>query len=131
MRVVRNAIRSGVRLWVGGIVSTALLGTAFVAATAPRAQADDDRSKCQHRIEKAEVRLDRAIRDRGEHSSEARASRRELNEERERCYTAYHGWWSGADRRWHEDRDWDRYDHDRDHDHDRDRDRDHDRDDHH
>jgi hypothetical protein len=100
-------------------VCAALLAMAFVVAMAPHAQAGDDRSKCQHRIEKAEVRLDSAIREHGAHSSEARASRHELNnEERERCYTAYHGWWNGADRRWHEDRDWDRDD--RDHDHDRD-----------
>lgn len=77
----------------------------------PRAHAEDDRAKCQHHIEKAEAHLEKAIRQNGEHSSQAKNSRHELNEERERCYTAYHGWWSGADHRWHEDRDWD---HDRD-----------------
>jgi hypothetical protein len=45
-------------------------------------------------------------------------SRYALNEEREHCWSAYHGWWNGVEHRWHNDRDWDRDD--RDHDHDRD-----------
>ena len=67
--------------------------TMFVAA-APRARADD-RSKCQHAVEKAEARLDRAIHDRGEHSREAEDRRRDLNAERERCWGQYHQWWNG------------------------------------
>jgi hypothetical protein len=110
--------RFATRGWIGGIVSAALVSGALLFA-APRAQGDDDRAKCQHRIEKAEVRLDRAIREHGENSADARSRRHELNEEREHCWSAYRGWWNGTERRWHTDRDWD-------HDHD-----DHDRDDHH
>lgn len=72
----------------------------------PTARADDDHAKCQHRIEKAEARLDQAIRSHGEHSSEAESRRRDLNAERERCWNSYHGWWSNADHTWHTERDW-------------------------
>ena len=84
----------------------------FVAA--PRSQADD-RDKCQHAIEKAEARLDKAIHDKGEHSHEVEDRRRDLNAERERCWNQYHGYWSSTDHRWHTERDWDHDDHDRDH----------------
>ena len=33
--------------------------------------------------------------------------RHDLNAERERCWNMYHGYWSGADHRWHDQRDWD------------------------
>jgi hypothetical protein len=97
----------------------AALVSALFFVMVPRASADDDHAKCQHRIEKSEVRLQNAIRDHGAHSQEARERRHELDEEREHCWTAYHGWWSGADHHWHTERDWDRDEHDRD-DHDRD-----------
>jgi hypothetical protein len=119
MKVKQNWVQRALRLGTSAVVSAALLGAAFVLISAPRAQADD-REKCQHRIEKAEARLDRAVREHGERSSQARSSRHALNEEREHCYSAYHVWWNGAERRWHNDRDWDRDDRDRDHDHDRD-----------
>ncbi len=77
----------------------------FVAA-APQAHADD-RSKCQHAIEKAEARLDRAIHDRGEHSREADDRRRDLNAERERCWGQYHQWWNGREHRWETEHNWD------------------------
>jgi hypothetical protein len=95
----------------------AALSAALLCTTAPTARADDDHAKCQHRIEKAEARLDQAIRSHGEHSSEAESRRRDLNAERERCWNSYHGWWSSADHTWHSERDWDRDRHD-DHDHD-------------
>jgi hypothetical protein len=97
-------------------LAAALLLSVLAFATAPRAFADDDRSKCQHRIEKAEARYTDAVRDHGERSSEAAKRRHELNDERERCYQAYHSWWNGQDHQWHNDRDWDRDDHDHDHD---------------
>ncbi len=103
-------------------VASALL---LFTSAAPRAQADaDDRGKCEHRIEKAEVRLDQAIRNHGERSRQANERRRDLNAERDRCWNQYHGWWDGRTHQWHDQRDWDRDDHDRD-DHDRD-DHDHD-----
>ena len=73
----------------------------------PLARAEDDHAKCQHRIEKAERRLDVAVQKHGEHSGEAESRRRDLNAERERCWSMYHGYWSGADHRWHDQRDWD------------------------
>jgi hypothetical protein len=76
----------------------------FVAA--PRVHADD-RGKCQHAIEKAEARLDRAIRDKGDHSREAEDRRRDLNAERERCWNSYHQWWNGKDHRWETEHNWD------------------------
>lgn len=76
---------------------------------APRAQADE-RDRCRHRIEKAEVRLSHAVARFGERSPEARARWHELRAERERCWEAYHQWWDTRDRRWHTERDWDRDD---------------------
>jgi len=107
------------RLASSTLAGALFVGIAAFAAAPPRALADDDRSKCQHRIEKAEARLSDAVRDHGPRSSQAEQRRHELNEERERCYQANHAWYYGQDRQWHNDRDWDRYDHDRDdHDHD-------------
>ncbi|MFZ1929279.1 MAG: hypothetical protein WAU50_09095, partial [Candidatus Sulfotelmatobacter sp.] len=65
------------------VVMAAALMMFFMAA--PRAHADD-RSHCQHAVEKAEARLDKAIRDNGEHSREAQDRRRDLNAERQRCW---------------------------------------------
>jgi len=112
-----NWLKRAWRFGTSAIVSTAVVGATFVLLSAPRAQADE-REKCQHRIEKAEAHFDRAVREHGERSPQARSSRHALNEEREHCWTSYHGWWNGTEHRWHNDRDWDRDDHD--HDHDRD-----------
>ena len=79
----------------------------FVAA-APRAHADD-RSHCQHAIEKAEARLDKAIHDKGEHSRDAEDRRRDLNAERQRCWDQYHQWWNGHDHRWETEQNWDHH----------------------
>ena len=105
------------RFATGLTLATALSG-ALLFAGAPSARADDDHEKCQHRIEKAEARLNEAIRHHGERSSQAESRRRDLNAERERCWNSYHGWWNGVDHRWHSERDWDHDDHDRDRDHD-------------
>lgn len=81
----------------------------------PRLRAADDRAKCQQHIEKAEARLDDAIRAHGPRSPEADARRQDLRKEREWCYDHYHQWWDGKAQRWHTDRDWDKDDHDHDH----------------
>jgi hypothetical protein len=80
----------------------------------PPLHADDDRTKCQRRVEKAEARYDDAVRDHGKHSHEADARREELNRERENCYERFHQWWDGKEQRWRDDKDWDHDDHDRD-----------------
>ena len=81
----------------------------------PKAFADDH-GDCQRRVEKAELRVDDAVRKHGPASHEAEERRRDLNAERDRCWQRYHGWWSARDQRWHTERDWDRDDHDHDHD---------------
>lgn len=88
-------------------VMTAVLSTAMFV-TVPQSYADDH-AKCQRLIEKAESKLDQAIRKHGEHSHQADQRRRDLNSERERCWSQYHGWWDGHEHRWHDDRDWDHH----------------------
>jgi len=86
-------------------VAFIMAGALWLFVAAPRAHADD-RSKCQHAIEKAEARLDRAIRDKGDHSRDANDRRRDLNAERERCWNSYHQWWNGRDHRWETEHNW-------------------------
>lgn len=74
----------------------------------PRAHADDDRAECQHRIQRAEVKLNAAVRKHGRDSAKARARRAELKAQRERCYNRVRAWWDEHEQKWHEDRDWDR-----------------------
>lgn len=88
---------------VAAVIAGALL--MFVAA-APQARADD-RSHCQHAVEKAEARLDKAVHDNGEHSREAQDRRHDLNAERQRCYEQYHQWWNGKEHRWETEQNWD------------------------
>jgi hypothetical protein len=100
------------------VVSAGVLSALLLFAGAPRTRADrDDRAKCHRRIERAEAKYDKAVRRHGERSRQADEERRELNAARERCWSEFHGWWNGRERRWHEDRDWDRDDRDRDRDH--------------
>lgn len=91
----------------GSLFLTAALTAAMMCSLAtPLAQADD-RSKCQHNIEKAEARLDNAIRRHGARSHEAEDRRRDLNNEREHCWSAHHAWYDAHEHRWHNERDWD------------------------
>ncbi|HEY4843097.1 MAG TPA: hypothetical protein VIH78_14090 [Terriglobales bacterium] len=87
-------------------VATLVAGALLLFLAAPLVHADE-RDKCRHAIEKAEARLDKAIRDKGEHSREADDRRRDLNAERERCWSAYHTWWNGKDGRWETEHNWD------------------------
>jgi len=87
-------------------IAAVVAGALFMFAAAPLVHADD-KDKCRHAIEKAEARLDQAIRDKGEHSHEADQRRHDLNSERERCWTAYHGWWNGKENRWETEHNWD------------------------
>ena len=92
------------RFATSGLITMAL-GAAMVIS-GPVAFADEH-AKCQHKIEKAEAKLDDAVRKHGERSHQADDRRRDLNAERERCWNAYHGWWDGHEHRWHDSRDWD------------------------
>lgn len=87
-----------------GLAAVAL--SMIMLAGAPASQAADGRERCQHHIQKAEVRLDEAIRRHGERSHQAQDRRRDLNNERERCWREYHSWWNGHENRWHTERDW-------------------------
>lgn len=95
--------RSVKRLAASAVMTMALGAAMFV--TVPLSYADDH-AKCQHAIERAESKLDEAVRKHGEHSRAAEERRRDLNAERERCFNQYHGWWDGHEKRWHEDHDW-------------------------
>ena len=101
------------RLAASAVVTAALGGA--ILANVPRLYADDDRAECQHRIERAESKLDQAIRKHGEGSHQAEERRMALRAERERCWNRFRGWWNAHEQRWHTDRDWD---HDRDDHHD-------------
>ena len=96
-------------------LSAIAMSASLLLAGVPRAYADDHK-KCEERIEKTEAKLDEAIRHHGERSSQAEHRRHELNEERERCWNAHHGWWNGAEHRWHTEHDWDHVRDDRDRD---------------
>jgi hypothetical protein len=88
---------------VAAVVAGALM---WFVASAPLAHADD-RSRCQHAVEKAEANLDRAIRDHGDHSPQADGRRRDLNTERQHCWEQYHQWWNGKEHRWETEQTWD------------------------
>ena len=98
-----HKIASQAKLLGALIALGAMLAVGFV----PRAYADDDRAECQHRIRKAEAKLDAAVRKRGKNSAKARARRTELRAQRERCYNRVRAWWDNHEQKWHEDRDWD------------------------
>jgi hypothetical protein len=86
-------------------IAAAVAITLLVFVATPSLHADD-RAKCQHAIEKAETKLDKAIRDHGEHSHQAEDRRRDLNAERERCWNKFHQWWNGQDHRWETEHNW-------------------------
>ena len=98
-------------------VAAVVAGALWFLVAAPQAHSDDDRrERCQRAIEKAEVRLDRAIQKHGEHSHEAAQRRRDLNAERDRCWSENHQWWNAREHRWETERNWEE-DHHRDDDH--------------
>lgn len=100
------------RLAMSAALTVAIGGPLTVSV--PRALADDH-GDCEKRVERAEAKFDEAVRKHGENSHEAADSNRALNAERERCWSKYHGWWSGKDHQWHTEHDWDDHDHDHDH----------------
>ncbi len=108
MKLTNESAKFGKSVVVAATVCAFLL---FLSAP-PRAHGDDDRDKCRHRIEKAEARLANAIQKHGEHSHAADDRRRDLNAERDRCWSQYHAWWNGHDNQWHTERDWDADHHD-------------------
>jgi hypothetical protein len=105
LNTLRNSWKAG-----KSTAAVAAMAAVLMLGAVPLMHADDH-AKCQHNIEKAEARLDDAIRKHGERSGEASARRRDLDAERERCWNQYHGWWDGHAHQWHDQRDWDHDDH--------------------
>jgi len=91
----------------GKAAVAAVVAAAFLLFVATPIIHADDRSRCQHAIEKAEANLDRAVRDHGDRSHQADDRRRDLNAEREHCWGQYHQWWNGRDHRWETEHSWD------------------------
>jgi hypothetical protein len=90
--------------------------SATILLVGPRARADEGH-ECQERIEKAEAKLDKAVRQHGWRSKQAEKRQADLNAARAWCWDHHHRWYNSRDRSWHNDRDWDRDDNrDRDHD---------------
>ena len=96
---------------------TAALVVALLFGAVPTASAKDYRATCRQRIEKAEFKLDKAVRQHGLYSRQAQQRRSQLRAERERCWNRERSWWDGRSQSWNSDRDWDR-DSFRDRDHD-------------
>lgn len=102
-RIARGAIR---------VLAAAVVAVFLLLAGAPSARAHDfdEHGRCRERIERAEFKLDQAIRQHGLYSRQADKRRRQLREERHRCWSRSHAWWDGRGQSWHGDRDWDRDD---------------------
>lgn len=68
-------------------ILAAILAAFFMFASAmPSKALDRDDERCQHRVERAERNLDKAVRRHGEHSPQAERRRHELEEARQRCH---------------------------------------------
>lgn len=63
-----------------------LIGAFLLLGSAAPVLARDRDDRCEHRIRKAELNLQKAIRKHGDHSRQAEARRRELEQARERCH---------------------------------------------
>ncbi len=90
-----------------GTAVAAVATLSFVMFIATPVIHADNRDKCKHAIEKAEAKLDKAIREHGEHSRQAEDRRRDLSAERQRCWDQHHQWWNGKDQRWETEHNWD------------------------
>jgi hypothetical protein len=105
----RRIAKRAVKVFAAAVVAAFLL---FLGAPSASARGYDDRGRCRERVERAEFKLDQAIRQHGPYSRQAEKKRRDLRAERERCYSRSHGWWDSRSQSWHNDRDWDRDDRD-------------------
>jgi hypothetical protein len=88
-------------------IAAALLGSflVFMGLMSPQLAHADARSRCQHRIEHAQARLDHEVHLHGAHSPQADQAWHNLRAERQSCWNAFHEWWDGHT--WHKDNDWD------------------------
>lgn len=109
---------------LGNALAALALGGALMLATTPKAHAEDGRSRCQSRVEKASDRYHKEVREHGRRSEQAEKAKSRLTAEWDRCYTQAHGWYDPNRHEWRNDRDWDR-NYNWDNDDDRGRDHDH------
>lgn len=75
--------------WSRTAVLAAFLG-AMLLGTSATAEAHD---RCRERIQRAEVRLNKAIQRHGYNSRQAQKRRRELERENRRCRFDHRGYW--------------------------------------
>ena len=71
----------------------------------PKAAADDDRLRCQHRAEKAEEHYRHEVREHGKHSPKAQEAKAKLNQAWDRCWSEAHAWYDPDRHEWRTDRD--------------------------
>ena len=93
---------------LGNAFAALALGAALLMATAPAAKADDGRTRCQNRVEKASHKYREEVREHGRHSRQAENAKAKLNAVWDRCYSESHGWYDPHRHEWRNDRDWDR-----------------------
>ena len=72
------------------VAAVALSATLATAQAQPRYHHRDRAYECRMQVDRAEARLDRAIRRHGRHSYQARERRRDLRHIRERCRRYLH-----------------------------------------
>ncbi|MBV9342478.1 MAG: hypothetical protein JO159_16525 [Acidobacteria bacterium] len=98
-------------------IPSAILACAVATAlclSAPLKASADERSRCQHRVERAGEHYRHEARKHGKHSRSAERAKARLNAEWDHCWREAHGWYDPQRREWRTDRDWDRnYDWDR------------------
>ena len=99
---------------------TAFAVVAVLFAAGPSQASADERSNCQHRVDKAEQHYRHEAREHGKHSRPAEDAKARLNAEWDRCWNETHAWYDPHRHEWSTGRDWDRnYDWDDDRDRDR------------
>lgn len=96
------------KIRLGSAIAALALGGALLMASAPKANAEDGRTRCQNRVEKANHKYREEVREHGRHSRQAEDAKAKLNTVWDRCYTESRGWYDPNRREWRNDRDWDR-----------------------
>jgi hypothetical protein len=99
------------------VLPAVALGAVVAIGATPNVAADDHRTECQKKVEKAQDHFRHEVHEHGKHSRQAENARAKLNAEWDRCWTLAHGWYDPHRHEWRTDRDWDRnydWDHDRD-----------------
>ena len=93
------------KLW-STLTTFAVVAVLFAAA--PTKASADERSNCQHRVDKAEQHYRHETHEHGKHSPQAEDAKSRLHAEWDRCWNETHAWYDPQRHEWHTDRDWDR-----------------------